>query len=102
MVRDDLSPGQQLVQTAHAVADFSVEHPEAFNSWKHGSNYLCCLNLTPDRLTSLTKVLTNLMVRHTVFREPDIGNEITAIAIEALPKTMHTKIFKHFKLALSC
>lgn len=33
--------------------------------------------------------------------EPDIGNEITAIAIECIPKSMHTKIFKNFKLALN-
>jgi hypothetical protein len=40
------------------------------------------------------------MVKHTIFREPDIGNEVTAIAVEPLPKSIHTKIFKHFKLAL--
>ena len=102
VVRDDLSLGQQLVQTAHAVADFAVEHKEAFVSWKHGSNYLCCLSSSLIDILTLKERLDQLGVHNTLFREPDIGNEVTAIAIEALPKTMHTKIFKHFKLAIPC
>lgn len=100
IVRNDLSEGQQLVQTAHAIADFAAEHQAEFNAWKHGSNYLCCLDIERDKIPKLIKTLTKSMVKHTIFREPDIGNEITAISIECLPKTMHTKLFKNFKLAL--
>lgn len=96
-MRDDLSPGQQVVQTAHAIADFAVEHPVEFKAWKYGSNYLCCLS--SNDLLGLIRILKRFEAKHTVFREPDIGNEITAIAVECLPKSMHTKLFKQFKLA---
>lgn len=101
VVRDDLSPGQQLVQTAHSIADFAVEHPAEFNAWKHGSNYLCCLESGLDGILGLIERLKKLDIKHTIFREPDIGNEITAIAVECLPQIMHTKLFKNFKLALN-
>lgn len=101
IVRDDLSPGQQLVQTAHAVADFAAEHPAEFSAWRNGSNYLCCLTIEQRTLQRLIHKMEQLYVKHTIFREPDIGNQITAIAVECLPKSIHTKLFKNFKLALN-
>lgn len=40
-------------------------------------------------------------IKFATFREPDIGNEITAIAVESLPKELHKKLFNNLKLGLS-
>lgn len=96
-----MSPGYQVVQSAHAIADFSIKHKEIFKSWQQGSNYLCCLST--DSKSSLEKFiqkLEQLGIKHSVFYEPDI-DEITAVCSEPLNKKEHTRIFSKFKLTLS-
>lgn len=100
-MRNDISPGYQLAQTAHAVADFAIEHPEKFKAWKHGSNYLCCLSADAKRIDMIINRLSAHNIHHTIFREPDIGDQITAIAVEALPQQLHKQLFKNLKLGLS-
>ena len=46
IVRSDLTSGQQLVQTAHAIADFSFEYYDEYSSWHKESNYIISLNFT--------------------------------------------------------
>jgi len=50
--------------------------------------------------TTISK-LDELKIKYHVFFEPDIGNQMTAIAVEALPRELHKKLFKNFKLSLS-
>lgn len=97
-MRSDLTDGYRLVQTAHAIADFATEHRQQFEAWKKGSNYLCCLEIDKVRLGRLIDHLELLNIKCTVFREPDIGNQITAICVEALPQDIHKKLFKNLKL----
>ena len=99
IVRKDLSTGYKIVQTAHAVADFAKEHSEQFNSWKLGSNYLCCLEASEFKIWRIVDTLKDKGVKFTIFREPDIGNEMTAIAVESLPKDLHKQLFKSLNLA---
>lgn len=101
VVREDLTQGYKVVQTAHAIADFSVKYEQEFKQWQMGSNYLCCLEATEFKINQLIDKLDSLSIKHHVFREPDIENQMTAIAVEALSREQHKKLFKKFKLTLS-
>ena len=50
-------------------------------------------------LQYVEEALINLGIKHVAFREPDIDNELTAIAI--VPCEEAKSFCKHFKLALS-
>jgi hypothetical protein len=89
------------VQSAHGMAEFSARHGPEFKEWEKTSNYLCCLELSKLKMKMLINKLEDLQIKYSVFLEPDIGNEITSITIESLPKEIHKKLFKNFKLTLS-
>jgi len=82
VTRRDLDPGYQLVQSAHAVADFVLEHPAEAKEWHEQSNYIVCLSTENElSLIDLISKLTRNGIKHTIFREPDIDNQITSVAI---------------------
>ena len=101
IVRKDLAPGYKLAQSVHAIADFSVEHEESFKEWQKNSNYLCCLEASDFQIDVIRSKLDELKIKYTVFLEPDIGNVLTSIAVEAIPRELHKKLFKNYKLSLS-
>jgi hypothetical protein len=75
LVRKDLSPEQQAVQAGHAVA----EHLLNGYRWPNGTLiYLGVKN--QNTLRRWRDKLNDLNIPFSVFREPDIGNEITALA----------------------
>lgn len=99
MTRQDLAPGYALTQTVHAMADFSISHPREFQQWHSSSNYLACLSVKDEQsLQALEFKLLSEGIKHTTFREPDIQNQITAIAIE--PSDRAKRICSSFPLAL--
>ena len=89
-MRDDLSPGLQIAQVAHGMAEFCRNHPEPAAAWINGSNYIAVLAV-PDEQTLLDHhdVLVGWCgphladfngIPHTLVHEPDIG-EHTALVI---------------------
>ena len=73
LVRKDLSKSQQGVQGGHALAQYALEHPEEFKIW---NNYtICYLKVDHDYL----KIFQS-KDKFSCFYEPDIGNQLTAIA----------------------
>lgn len=100
MVKEHLTPGQKVVQTSHALADFAVQFPQEFTSWQSSSNYLCCLEQPDFKFDRLIDLLELLEIKYSVFYEPDIDQN-TAVAVGPLNRTEHRKIFKNFKLTLS-
>lgn len=83
VTREDITPGYQAVQSAHAAIDFTFEHPNRAGPWHKISNYLVLLSLKNEKqLKLLINNCDRLQLAYTVFREPDIGNAITAVAIE--------------------
>lgn len=83
VTRKDLPIGYQAVQSGHAVADYILENPIDAKDWNTTSNYL--IFLTAKDEASLEKLIEKADVKginHTVFREPDIGDQITAVAFE--------------------
>lgn len=89
------------MQSAHALADFAVKFEHEFKQWQMGSNYLCCLETSEFKIQRILNKLDDLKIKYHVFCEPDIGNQMTAVAIEAISREQHKKLFKNLKLALS-
>lgn len=72
IVRRDISPSQQAVQAGHAVAQFCLMKPM---QWTNGT--LVYLGVKSEiQLLNWIRKLDECVI----FREPDIGNQITAIA----------------------
>lgn len=83
VVRADLPPGPQAVQSMHAARQFTAEHPEVEREWFEKSNHLALLRVPDERsLERLIERAEMRGVRYSVFREPDLGNCLTAAAFE--------------------
>ncbi len=97
LVRADLPPGPRAVQACHAALQFAREHRQAFEDWTDLSNYLI-IKEAPDEAT-LRAVVDRASARghkHSLFREPDYGGSLTAIAVEPGGR----RLFGGFPLAL--
>lgn len=85
--RKDLSPGYQATQAIHSSLQFAHEFPQIFNEWKKDP-YLAILSVENEQ--ELLKLITKLEQSHikfSIFKEPDIGDEITSICIEPSEKS---------------
>ena len=75
-------PGQQAVQAMHAAIDFCFQHPEEAKDWQTKSNYLAVLSVANEsELQRLVQKLEQRGHTFTLFYEPDLGNQLTAVAI---------------------
>lgn len=100
VVRGDLPPGLQLAQACHAARLFAADHPVAEQTWYQESNTLAVLTV-PDRaaLVAIHDQAGRLGLRVSLFREPDLGDEPTAMAIE--PGAFARRLCQGLPLALS-
>ena len=99
VTRKDLFPGAQIAQAIHAITEFGFEHPDVYSNWHSASNYICVLSAkNENELLSLIDRLIKKGIKFSIFREPDLDNEITAIAIE--PAIESKKICSSYSLAL--
>jgi peptidyl-tRNA hydrolase len=80
IVRADLKPGLQAAQACHALRLFSAEHPEEDRAWYEGSNNLVLLQIPNEAELLKLKERAN-GTPLALFREPDINDEATALAI---------------------
>lgn len=94
-----MTPGYQLIQSVHAAIEFIYEHPQIANQWKSLSNSLAGLAVKDEvQLKSLITKLQKRNINFSIFREPDIQDQITAIAIE--PTAEARKLCSYIPLAL--
>lgn len=91
-MRADLSAGQRITQAGHAIADFcAIGHPDGgtyADRWRVASNSLIIVSV-PDE-ARLAKLATKAEARGIVtarFVEPDLFDELTAVAFGPSPKT---------------
>ena len=99
ITRSDLDPGYQAVQSMHALRQFTAEHPEIDKHWFEKSNYLGLLSVSNEHeLNRLIEKASTQDIKFAVFREPDVDNQITAIAIE--PGVKSKKLCSNLQLAL--
>ena len=95
-----MSVGYQAVQSAHAVADLLVQYPEETRQWHKDSNTIVLLSVPTEKdLFNTAKALRASKIVHIEFREPDIGNALTSLAL--LPNEAATQFCKgNFSVAL--
>lgn len=79
LVRNDLSKSQQGVQGGHALAQFAIDWPERFGEW--GNRTIVYLKADLGVVEEYrTKVVDGINLMSD-FYEPDIGDQLTAIAV---------------------
>ena len=99
VTRADLPPGSQAVQSMHASRQYAHEHPEIERRWFEESNHLCMLSVRDERaLEALIQKAARTGVTFAVFREPDLGDSITAAAFE--PGARGQRLCSGLQLAL--
>jgi peptidyl-tRNA hydrolase len=84
VVRADIPAGDQLAQSCHAVAEFGVVSPQRFTEWAKAQRNLVVLQA--PGLTALATIAAQLArdgIQFAPFHEPDMGDELTAIAFGA-------------------
>jgi len=97
ITRSDISPGYQVVQSTHSIADFAYQHPEAFQSWKNDSNSIICLSVASEE--KLLKLYNKYreVTPSTLFYEPDV-DAYTSICLYGNPEIR--KKLSHLSLSL--
>lgn len=86
MTRSDLSPGQQATQSTHAALTFAVEHPLLMSEWYRTSSYLVLLSAKSEfHLRTIHHRVKDACLTHVCWHEPDLDNEMTALAVEPSP-----------------
>ena len=88
--RKDLPISYQAVQAGHAVAEFLLYGPET--EWDNGTLIYLGVNDEKD-LIKWSEKLSMKQINFVIFREPDIGNQITSLAV-----VCDDKIFRNLKL----
>ena len=84
VTRRDMTPGYQGVQSIHAALEFAALYPDTFMYWNLSSNYLCWLSVKDEAvLASYLRAAEAKGIKSVGFYEPDIGDQLTAIAIES-------------------
>lgn len=86
LISNELDPVYGCVQGGHAVAQYLLEHPK--QSWNN--QYLIYLYANIDKWK---RKLDLFELDYSYFKEPDLNNTITAIAVED-----DGKMFKNLKL----
>lgn len=82
VVRADLPPAQQAVQAAHALQAFNLCHPSTTARWVAESNTLALLEVDDEAaLCELACRADFFGVECAQFREPDLGDSLTALAL---------------------
>lgn len=80
IVRKDLTPSQRAVQAGHALAEYLI-HGSFLRQWKNETLiYLGIKGL--KQLENLKWKFQRNNIKFVEFREPDLNNEITAIATD--------------------
>lgn len=99
VTREDLFPGYQLAQSAHAAVRFGIEHHELATQWAEQSEYICCLSVPSESiLNGFRSVAVIHRIPHSAFYEPDINDQLTAVAFA--PSKTTRLMLKGLPLAL--
>lgn len=79
LVRNDLAEKYRFVQGAHALSQFSLDHPEEFQEWGNSTIvFLGVRNLI--ELKQQNRVLQTHSKKFSSFYEPDLEDQMTGIA----------------------
>ncbi len=83
--------------SVHAAVNFTFEHPSRAGPWFLSSNYVCLLSVPSENdLFKLLHACRKKGVVYTIFREPDLDNQLVSIALEPGEETQ--KLVKKLQL----
>lgn len=83
MTRRDLAPGAQSAQLTHAAIQFEKEHSNIQNEWYHKSNFIALLSTENEETLKQLLFKANVRgIKNSAFYEPDMDNQLTAVAFE--------------------
>ena len=97
LVRKDLSTPQQAVQSCHAAIEAALSFGRLPD---HPSVIICGIDSEAKLLNAQNK-LTLAGIKCHSFREPDIDNQLTAIACEPVYDEQR-KLFRQYQLIKEC
>ena len=81
-----MAPGLQAAQACHALRQFTDDHPELDEQWNRHSKFLAILSVQDElALWRLTQRAVDASIPVAVWREPDIGHQVTGIALAPGP-----------------
>lgn len=86
VVRKDLAPGLQMAQACHAAFAYGF-----YGSDDVGEN-LIALGASGAELAALEDAASKLNLSHVTFREPDLGGELTAIALSGSARSLVSQL----------
>lgn len=88
VTRKDIHPGSQSSQLLHAAVQFEKEHFEIQNEWFNKSNHIVLLSCENEESLKNLILRANIKdIKSSVFTEPDLNNELTAVAFEPCEDT---------------
>lgn len=93
VIRNDLSNAQKAVQAGHAL----IESTRNFNMNGAHPSVILTVVKSEHKLKEVMDELSKKKIKFSAFREPDIGNQLTAIASEPL-YGKDREAFKRFQL----
>jgi hypothetical protein len=89
LTRKDLSRSSSAVQAGHALAEFLLRGP--VTEWNNGTLvYLAVRNL--EELVEWCCKLNEKRIKWVGFREPDLDDELTAIAVVSNDKMFFSRL----------
>lgn len=87
-----------MAQSCHVCFSFSQEHPELTKDWMFKSNYIAILEVAnEEELIKLIDRALTKNIKHSIFRESDMSDQITAVALE--PSILAKKLCSSLPLA---
>lgn len=90
--------GVQMAQGVHAAFAFSQAHPHSVIDWHRHSQYLVVVSVADGyELVSLGIEAARRKIRSTWWQEPDMNDELTALAFE--PTLASSKLCANLPLA---
>lgn len=100
ITRRDLTVGEQLAQTNHALAQFAYEKSLTFREWVEKSNYIVILSVQDEsQLKEIKQKLIDKEITFSEFVEPDYGHQLTSIAISPEYSDSVGRLFSSLPLA---
>ena len=94
MVRTDLAIPQQIVQAAHAAQESGFLTNKLTGSV---NNLIVCQTINEESLLIEYDKLLNNGIQVILFREPDLGNQVTSLSTIPLSKESR-RFFRKWKL----
>ncbi len=91
-MRKDLDHSYRMVQGAHAVAQYLIDFPQS--DWNNQTLIFLLVDNEEHLKSYEQKLLIKGITEYSKFYEPDIGNQLTSIAVYT-----DEKIFKRLSLA---